>query len=237
MRSIGRDMFDFLVGLLSRNQIFQSRGRHPQRHVKYQLGYFLIRYGAVGSDTLGTAPKLSIGHSTVFLYCKRVCRALRELRPLYLGWPTEDRKLAIKTHIKDVSGFSRCLGSGDGSLIRFEEIPLQQGPHFMTRKKFFGVFLHSVSSPISTDCFCQTNIQATCDHEKRFTSFEIGWPGGVTDVKIFKNSDLWMRRHLYFEHGEYILVDKGLLFPRLLSQSIEHIFCRISIVTFHYPPF
>ncbi|KAF7334180.1 DDE Tnp4 domain-containing protein [Mycena venus] len=31
----------------------------------------------------------------------------------------------------------------------------------------------------------------------------------VPDVKIFKNSDLWMRRHLYFENGEYILADKG----------------------------
>lgn len=55
----------------------------------------------------------------------------------------------------------------------------------------------------------KTNIQATIDHERRFTSYELGWPGSVTDVKIFKNSHLWMNRREYFKNGEYILVDKG----------------------------
>ncbi|KAJ7500003.1 hypothetical protein FB451DRAFT_1207193 [Mycena latifolia] len=137
--SVGRDMFNFLVKVLSHNQIFQSRGRGPQRHAKYQLGCFLIRYGAVGSDSIGTAQKLSIGFGTVFLYCCRVRRALRELRPQYVGWPIPERKVIIKRDIENISGFSRCLGAGDGSLIRFEEIPKDDGHLFMTRKKSFGV--------------------------------------------------------------------------------------------------
>jgi hypothetical protein len=52
-------------------------------------------------------------------------------------------------------------------------------------------------------------MQATVDHELRFTSFEIGWPGSVTDVKVFQNSHLWLRRRDYFKNGECILVDKG----------------------------
>jgi hypothetical protein len=136
-------MFDHLVGILSANPVFQSRGRRPQRHIKYQLGCFLIRYGAIGSDTLGTAQKLSIGFGTVFIYCSRVRRALRELRPQYVGWPVPDRKLTIKEHIKNVSGFTRCLGAGDGSLIRFEEVPQSEGYQYMSRKKFFGVLIFS----------------------------------------------------------------------------------------------
>ncbi|KAJ7358270.1 hypothetical protein DFH08DRAFT_911690 [Mycena albidolilacea] len=177
MFRIGRDMSDWLVGILAHNPIFQPHRGRPQCHVKYQLGCFLIRYGAIGSDTLGTAQKLSIRFGTVFLYCKRVRRALRELRSQFVGWPSSARKLAIKTHIKDVSGFSRCLGAGDRSLINFDETPIHEGPPLYVPK--------------------ETNIQATCDHEKRFTSFELGWPGSVTD------------RHFYFENGEYILVDKG----------------------------
>ena len=53
------------------------------------------------------------------------------------------------------------------------------------------------------------NIQATVDHEGKFTSYKLGWPGAMTDVKIFKNSHLWMHHHDYFKNGEYILVDKG----------------------------
>lgn len=57
----------------------------------------------------------------------------------------------------------------------------------------------------------RTNMQATCDHTGEFASFELGWPGAVTDVEVWKNSDVWKRRHLYFKNGKYILVDKGKL--------------------------
>jgi hypothetical protein len=134
-------MFDWVVGILAHNPIFQPYRGHPQHHIKYQLGCFLIHYGAIGSDTLSTAQKLSIGFGTVFLYCKRVRCALWELRPHFIGWPSSERKVAIKTHIKNVSGFSRCLGAGDGSLVNFDEIPIQEGPHFMSQKKRFGVGL------------------------------------------------------------------------------------------------
>ncbi|KAF8830096.1 hypothetical protein HHX47_DHR2000723 [Lentinula edodes] len=52
-------------------------------------------------------------------------------------------------------------------------------------------------------------MQATVDDECRFTSFKLGWPGCVTDNKIFKYSHLWQHWHQYFKNGEYILVDKG----------------------------
>jgi hypothetical protein len=47
------------------------------------------------------------------------------------------------------------------------------------------------------------------DHEHRFISFELGWPGSDTDIKMFKLSDLWVHRREHFKNGEYILVDKG----------------------------
>jgi hypothetical protein len=114
-------MFDWLVGVLSQNPIFQSYGRRPQHHIKYQLGCFLVRYGAIGSDTLGNAQKLSIGFGTVFLHCHRACHALCKLCSTRVGWPTPGRKLTIKTHIKDVSGFYQCLGAGNGSLVNFDD--------------------------------------------------------------------------------------------------------------------
>jgi hypothetical protein len=132
-------MFDYLVQELAPNPIFQSTGRRPQCHIKSQLGCFLIRYGCIGSDAISTAQKLSIGFGTVFLYCRRVTRAIRQLRPRFVGWPTSDRKEVIKQEIKDISGFSRCLGAGDGSLFRFCEIPIEDGHPYQSRKKFWGV--------------------------------------------------------------------------------------------------
>ena len=57
----------------------------------------------------------------------------------------------------------------------------------------------------------QLVIQATVDHRARFTSYELGWPGSVQDSRVFKNSDLWVRRQNYFRQHEYIIVDKGML--------------------------
>jgi len=36
----------------------------------------------------------------------------------------------------------------------------------------------------------KTNIQATVNHEARFAWYDLGWPGAVTNVKIFKNLHL-----------------------------------------------
>ncbi|KIL57043.1 hypothetical protein M378DRAFT_88415 [Amanita muscaria Koide BX008] len=203
-RSVGRDMFDRLVYILAPNPIFHSP-RKQQHHVKFQLAAFLIRYGQQGSDTLDVAAKLSIAlyysvytsavtHGTVHTYCRRVSRAIRALGSCYLNWGNQERKAVVSHAIKAKSGFPKCLGSGDGSQIRFGEAPLEDGEQFRSRKKFIS-----------------TNIQATVDHERRFTSYELGWPGAVTDIKIFKNSHLWMNRREYFKGGEYILVDKGKL--------------------------
>ncbi|KAG2368625.1 hypothetical protein BDR07DRAFT_1582019 [Suillus spraguei] len=72
---VGRDTFDRLVAKLADNPIFTSTGTKPQRHVKYQLGCFLFRYGMRGSDSLQVAKELAIGHDSVFKYCRRVSKA------------------------------------------------------------------------------------------------------------------------------------------------------------------
>lgn len=132
-------MFYLLHDKISSNRIFESTGRKPQRPVKYQLATFLIRYGLLGSDTLDTALKLNIGHGTVFLYCRRVTRAIRELKSSYIGFPSLGDLQESSRIIQDRIGFPRCCGSGDGSLIRFDEKPLINGTQFMGRKHFFGV--------------------------------------------------------------------------------------------------
>ena len=133
-------MFDHLVYSLAPNPIFHSpRSPKKQRHVKFQIAAFLIRYGQRGSDTLDVAVKLSIGHGTVHNYCRRVSRAIHALGPRYLNWGNPERKEVVSRAIEAKSGFPKCLGSGDGSQIRFSELPLVDGEQFQSRKKFISV--------------------------------------------------------------------------------------------------
>ncbi|KAF9061055.1 hypothetical protein BDP27DRAFT_1148819, partial [Rhodocollybia butyracea] len=169
---MGRDMFFKLVNILEKDPIFQSTGTKPQRPVEDQLSW---RYGAIGSDVLTTAQNLSLGVGSVCNYCDRVVLAIRRLRNRFISWPNVDRKGVISKSIEECSGFTNCLGSGNGSLIRLLVMPNVHGAIYLCRKKFAAVI----------------NVQTTVDHNLRFTSFEMGWPGSVSDMTISKNSDIW----------------------------------------------
>ena len=54
-------------------------------------------------------------------------------------------------------------------------------------------------------------VQAIFDHWGIFIEYELGWPGSVVDVTVFKQSEVWMNKAKYFEDDEYLLADKGLL--------------------------
>ncbi|KAJ6517633.1 hypothetical protein DFH09DRAFT_1332237 [Mycena vulgaris] len=135
----GRTTFDKLCDILGQNQIFTSRGRKPQRHIAWQLGAFLIRYGQLGSPAQDTSFKLSIGFGTVILYCRRVIRAIRELKKQYAPWFSEEHQLQTSAQIEAKIGFPDCVGSGDGSLIQTSEQPSWMGPAYLSRKGFFAV--------------------------------------------------------------------------------------------------
>ena len=63
----------------------------------------------------------------------------------------------------------------------------------MLEEGFWGLLHIGYYNQVS-DKFLQTNIQTVVDHSRRFISFDLGWPGSVPDIKIFKHSHLWSHR-------------------------------------------
>ncbi|OSC99379.1 hypothetical protein PYCCODRAFT_840847 [Trametes coccinea BRFM310] len=185
---MSRVTFDRFVYLLEANPIFCSTGKKPQRPVRFQLACFLLRYSVRGGDSMLAAKQLAIGLGTVFLYCRRVSYALRELGLGVLAWGDDARHEEVSEYIEEHFGFRDCIGIVDGSLIRLSKAPDVVGLVYYCRKKYPA---------------------AVVDHECRFISFEMGWPGSVPDVSVWKRSDVWMRRREYFGNGQYILADKG----------------------------
>ncbi|KAG2128662.1 uncharacterized protein EDB93DRAFT_153247 [Suillus bovinus] len=177
---VSRPTFDRLVRLLERNPIFESTGKKPQRPVRYQLACFLLRYGTRGADSMQAVHKLGIGFGTVFMYCKRVVCALRELGLDVVTWGNDDRLQQVATHVMGRSGIPDCVGMLDGSLVRLTEMPERNGFSFICRKKYPAI-----------------NIQAIVDHETWFTGIELGWPRSVSDVTMWKKSHIWWHRHEY----------------------------------------
>ncbi|KAG2071469.1 hypothetical protein BDR04DRAFT_1142230 [Suillus decipiens] len=188
---VGRPTFDRLVHLLEQNPIFQSTGKKPQRAVRYQLACFLLRYGSRGANPLQAAHKLAIGFGTVFLYCRRVVWALRELGIQVVAWGDAECRQETSQYIMDVYGFPDCVGMLDGMLIWLTQIPDKTGFSFICPNKF----------PI--------NVQAIVDHKMRFISVDLGWPGSVSDVTMWKKLHVWCHWRDYFPNNTQVLADKG----------------------------
>lgn len=127
------------MNLLEQKPAFSSRGRKPQRAVRYQLATFLLRYGARGSDALSAAKRMGIGEGTVWLYCRRVIRALREIGLTVITWGDEERRAETAEFIKAKTGLENCIGIVDGSLIPLVDIPNDWGVQYFCRKKFPAV--------------------------------------------------------------------------------------------------
>ncbi|KAF8160253.1 hypothetical protein K438DRAFT_1499501, partial [Mycena galopus ATCC 62051] len=178
---ISRRTFDIFCEILQENPIFTSRGRKPQQHIAWQLSAFLIRYGQLGSPVLDTSLKLGIGYGTVILYCRRVTRAVHELKKKYAPWFSEEDQRATMEKFEEKTGFPNCVGSGDGSLIQTSDKPSWIGTAYLSYMQ--GIFRST---------------------HLRFGAWDLGRPG---NARVFKNSHFWRHRHQYLSDGRYIHVD------------------------------
>jgi len=96
-------------------------------------------YGARGCDATGTAHKMGIGEGTVFLYCRRVTRALWQLGIELVSWGNQARRQVTAEVVQRESGLPNCLGMLDGTLIRLTEAPKHSGAMFYCCKRFPAV--------------------------------------------------------------------------------------------------
>lgn len=160
---MSRDTFEAIVRLLEADPVFQSKGRKPQRPVRVQLACFLMRYGTRGSDARGAAHRMGIGFGTVFLYCRRVAKALRRLGLEHAQWGGEERRAQTAANIEAMSGFPDCIGVVDGTLIRLTGAPHNTGGIFYCRKKFPAVTINQ-SFLLSNSSDCSSPLLGLIDH-------------------------------------------------------------------------
>ncbi|KAG8722912.1 hypothetical protein FRC08_000012 [Ceratobasidium sp. 394] len=193
MYRMSKSTFWEIVNLIRHHEVFEKQGRgRPQRPVHYQLGVFLLRYGCHGTTARVPMLLTSVGEGTVLLYCRRVICAIRTFGLTVVGWPTTERKEVIMADFQQKCGLNGIVGALDGVLIELSHKPAIDGDVYIGRK----------GDPSIT-------VQATCDHEGRFTSFESGLPGSRPDTYVWSNSELCRKRNQVFKPGEFLLADGG----------------------------
>lgn len=133
---MSRRSFSHLVGLISDDPVFVSTGKRKQRPVPEQLAAFLMRCG--GKIMIHASTDTAAAEGTVYLYCKRVCQAILNLRDRYLSWPNQERRESLKLIMEDM-GFPGCIGILDATLIPLMDRPKKNGWAYFCRKKYYAV--------------------------------------------------------------------------------------------------
>ena len=136
MHRVDRETFWHLHGLIADDPIFVSRGKKPQRPVKYQLAAFLCRAGM--ESGVKSASVIAIAEGSVYNYVQRVCRAFRNIQDDHLAWPGDERRTFLKEEM-GAGGFPGCIGIGDGTFVHLVDKPWENGWAYWCRKKFYAV--------------------------------------------------------------------------------------------------
>ena len=89
----------------------------------------------------------------------RTTKALLNLKEEVICWPDGKEKESLKLRIKISSGFQKCIGIIDGTLIFLHERPKKYGDSYYCRKGRYAV-----------------NVQVICDDNRKITYYYGGWP-------------------------------------------------------------
>jgi hypothetical protein len=136
-----------------------------------------------------------MSNSTLWRNFYRVVETLNKLAPSIIVWPSLERRQQIKRKFFEIAGLPNIIGAVDGTYVPIKA-PMQDPEVYVTRK-----------------CNHAFTAQGICDADLKFTDVFIGYPGSVSDTRIFKNSpiyeDIMINRDELINNGEYIIGDKA----------------------------
>lgn len=116
-----------------------------------------------------------------------------------IEWPNANCKKVIKQAIAKEYGFQDTIGIIDGIHIVLDSKPNRQGEGYFNRKRCCSIQCKIVND----DKCCILYILAS------FTS-------ASHDIQVFLHSDIWLKHSNYFFGYEYLLVDIGYSFTKII---------------------
>jgi hypothetical protein len=200
-----RYSFFKLLNELKTKNAFSLTKFKKQRPISFQLLVFLYRIGKQGScgSSLAVSMHFGIGKGSINNYVDRCISALHEIHDNVVYWPDQQERQDMKNRLAS-TGFRHCTGIIDGTLVVLDFKPEKYHKCYYLRKSVYAL-----------------NVMVVCDDQKRVTYYLAGWPGSCHDNRVFKNSNLFMNKEDYFDHGEYLLGDSAYSLSSIMVQSFK----------------
>lgn len=133
--------------------------------------------------------------SSLSVSFERVINALNMIASEVITWPRGDKLIEIKNFFEKMAGISNIIGAIDGIYIPIKA--LSEDPEvYITRK-----------------CNYDITLQTIRDSSLKFTDVFVGYPGSVSDTRIFRNSDIYCsieeNQERYFPSDHFFVGDKA----------------------------
>lgn len=149
----------------------------------------------MASNCRSVGERFNMSKSTLSVSFFRIVRALNQLAPRIIMWPRGERLNRVKDKFEDMAGIEEVIGAVDGTYVPIKA-PKEHPEVYITRK-----------------CNYAITLQCVCDSYMKFTDSYVGWPGSVSDTRIFRNSDLYQAVNQnfnnFFTNESFIVGDKA----------------------------
>jgi hypothetical protein len=201
-----RESFFLFLEEMKDKKAFKKKSRSStQRPVSFQLLVFLCRVGSESSHggSKGLGIFFGIAKGSVKNYVRRVVAALHEIKEEVVSWPNPEERKAMRNRLS-AHGFRHAVGIIDGTLIGLDYRPQAFHECYFSRK-----------------CMYALNVLIVCDDKRRIIYYNAGWPGSTHDNRVFRNSNLYIKRGDYFTHREYLLGDSAYSASPIMVQAFK----------------
>ncbi|KAK5644582.1 hypothetical protein RI129_005882 [Pyrocoelia pectoralis] len=139
--------------------------------------------------------RFNMGKSSLSVSFVRIIKALNNIAAKVIVWPTRERMEEAKQKFSRIAGIDGVIGAVDGTFIPIKA-PKNDPEVYICRK-----------------CHYAITLQGICNATLQFIDVFAGYPGSVSDTRIFRNSDIYTavteNAVGYFPNEEFILGDKA----------------------------
>lgn len=150
---------------------------------------------------------------------RRVVKVLCKISIDIIKWPSINEINNITEKFKQIAGLKHVLGAIDGTHI---EIPAPSVSIFTVLLFYLVHILNNenmyllqidIQCYLTRKCRYAVILQAICNADLLFTDCEAGYPGSVSDIRVFRNSNFWhnvnRNYRFFFLNEEFIIGDKA----------------------------
>lgn len=177
-------LHDLILPYASSNNQERLRGSTPNGDIPFATRLSIAIRWFAGGEPLDILQVHGVSYQQVYVSVWNVVDAINACESIQIAFPIEHSKqmeIANGFRLKSKVDFPSCLGCVDGMLIWINK-PCKKsktessiGPKkfYCGRKKKFGI-----------------NLQAICDHQRRFIDIDVRHPGSTSDYLCFTTSKI-----------------------------------------------